>query len=229
MSSTTTNLTNINFMSESKYDSLTEIHDDELYAVKIDGLDGEQLINQNPNEDPVKVWTGTRAEYNSIETKNNDTIYNVTDDGNVTQSLLEMIYPVGSIYIGTMNICPLSALFGTWEKVSSGRVLQGADDSHAAGTTIEAGLPNITGQDALQWNGEYTGQVCNGSNRNGALAATRISLGAGTESANSSHGAIGVATQYGIAMDASLSSPIYGNSSTVQPPAFVVNIWRRVG
>lgn len=36
MSSTTFNLKNINFMSESKYDSLTEIHDDELYAVKFD-------------------------------------------------------------------------------------------------------------------------------------------------------------------------------------------------
>ena len=79
MSSTTTNLTNINFMSESKYDSLTEIHDDELYAVKIDGLDGEQIINQNPNEDPVKVWTGTQQEYDALEEYDASTIYNITD------------------------------------------------------------------------------------------------------------------------------------------------------
>ena len=28
-------------------------------------------------------------------------------------------------------------------------------------------------------------------------------------------------------IDASRSSSIYGNSTTVQPPAYVVNIWRR--
>ena len=79
MSSTTTNLKNINFMSESKYDSLTEIHDDELYAVKIDGLDGEQLINQNPNEDPIKVWTGTQEEYDALSEYDASTLYNITD------------------------------------------------------------------------------------------------------------------------------------------------------
>lgn len=79
MSSTTTNLKNINFMSESKYNSLTEIHDDELYAVKVNGLDGEQLINQNPNEDPVKVWTGTQEEYDALSEYDASTIYNITD------------------------------------------------------------------------------------------------------------------------------------------------------
>lgn len=33
----------------------------------------------------------------------------------------------------------------TWIRIAQGRVLMGADDSHAAGTTVEAGLPNITG------------------------------------------------------------------------------------
>lgn len=48
MSSTTVNLKNINFMTESKYDSLSEIYDDELYAVKFDELDDKadkNLVN----------------------------------------------------------------------------------------------------------------------------------------------------------------------------------------
>lgn len=218
MSSTTTNLKNINFMSESKYDSLTEIHDDELYAVKIDGLDGEQLINQNPNENPVKVWTGTRAEYNAIATKNPDTIYHITDDDNITQSLLETIYPVGAIYIGTMNVCPLSVLFGTWEKVSSGRVLQGADENHNPGTTIEAGLPNIEGEFGVSVPAKHANTV------SGAFRGSTLSGG----NYNSSDVCSDTANPtYGFTLNASRSSEIYGNSNTVQPPAFVVNIWRR--
>lgn len=41
MSSTTTNLKNINFMSETRFDNLSEIKDDELYAVKIDNINGD--------------------------------------------------------------------------------------------------------------------------------------------------------------------------------------------
>lgn len=39
MSSTTSNLTNINFMSKTRFDSLTEINDNELYAVKLPMID----------------------------------------------------------------------------------------------------------------------------------------------------------------------------------------------
>ena len=39
-----------------------------------------------------------------------------------------------------------AALFGgSWEEIASERVLMGASSTHAAGTTVEAGLPNITG------------------------------------------------------------------------------------
>ena len=53
-------------------------------------------------------------------------------------------YPVGSIYQSTDP--PAAALFGgTWEQIASDRVLMGASRNHAAGTTVKAGLPNITG------------------------------------------------------------------------------------
>lgn len=73
----------------------------------------------------------------------------------ILTSVLDTIYPVGSIYITTNSAPPFSSLdFGAWEEVSSGRVLQGADSTHSAGSTIEAGLPNITGHLNLGvWNG----------------------------------------------------------------------------
>lgn len=129
-------------------------------------------------------------------------------------SNLEAIYPVGSIYIGVMDTCPIASLFGTWEKVSSGRVLQGADDTYSAGSTIAAGLPNITGTfDAYELTADQRNYKATG-----AFYGTTSSWAGGSGADDKS-----VVLHF----DASRSNSIYNNSTTVQPPAFVVNIWKR--
>lgn len=126
-------------------------------------------------------------------------------------SSLQSVYPIGSIYIGVTETCPIANLFGTWELVSSGRVLQGADSSHSAGTTVEAGLPNITG---------FTAAIQGFGNPQPTGAF-------GLNSQTSWHGHDGGWSRPIIDFDASRSSSIYGKSTTVQPPAYVVNIWKR--
>jgi hypothetical protein len=37
-----------------------------------------------------------------------------------------------------------------------------------------------------------------------------------------------IGTNASVRFDASRSSSIYGNSQTVQPPAYIVNIWERI-
>ena len=123
-------------------------------------------------------------------------------------SNLQSIYPVGSLYIGTTDTCPIANLFGTWEKVSEGRVLQGVSGSQVAGATVEAGLPNITG--------EF--RTVNSGNLSGAFYNTT------TTTANWLYGNGNLRN---VIFDASRSSSIYGKSSTVQPPAYLVNIWKR--
>lgn len=54
-------------------------------------------------------------------------------------------YPVGSIYQSTSYTSPAALFGGTWQEIAQNRVLMGASYAHAAGTTVEAGLPNITG------------------------------------------------------------------------------------
>ena len=54
-------------------------------------------------------------------------------------------YPVGSIYQSTARTSPAALFGGTWQEIAQNRVLMGAGSGHAAGTTVEAGLPNITG------------------------------------------------------------------------------------
>lgn len=189
--------------------SITKNSSDEIQTVGV--------IDQNATTTAIKTWTGTKAQYDAIATKDANTIYNITDDANPFQAVLEAIYPVGSIYIGTMNVCPLSALFGTWTLVGSGRVLQGSDANHSAGTTIEAGLPNITG-DVTNAN-FVTGNSSTPPEVSGAFKVKSYEL----ESISGSTKRY----VFKLGFDASESDSIYGNSTTVQPPAYVVNIWQR--
>ena len=100
---------------------------------------GKGVVDQN-NATPLKQWSGTKAQYDAIATKDANTIYNITDDTNPTQTLLETIYPVGAIYIGTMNICPLSALFGTWTLISTKILTDIPSTLEAKGNGIALGL-----------------------------------------------------------------------------------------
>lgn len=122
-------------------------------------------------------------------------------------------YPVGSIYQSTDPTSPAALFGGTWEQIASDRVLMGASRSHAAGTTVKAGLPNITG--SFVANVHYMSHEVSGA----FTAGDRItSTGANNGDAN----------VYKFSLDASKSNAVYGRSSTVQPAAYYVHIWRRV-
>jgi hypothetical protein len=120
------------------------------------------------------------------------------------------LFPVGSYYITESSANPADIFGGTWTKKGQGRCLWGADDSHAAGTTIAAGLPNITGT--------FDGNVNDGTTRKTGAFYTYNYNNSGADG-GSGGGTVG--------FDASRSNAIYGRSTTVQPPALVVNIWVR--
>lgn len=106
---------------------------------------------------------------------------------------------------------PASFIGGTWERIED-CTIWGASDTHPAGTTVEAGLPNITGR----------------------FGGTQV------DDVGPATGAIYTVTSYDVLQegigyskmslrfDASRSNPIYGASDTVQPPAYCLYIWRRV-
>lgn len=143
----------------------------------------------------------------------------------ITSSILSAIYPIGAIYIAITATCPLEGVIGHWTKVSSGKVLQGADSKHAVDTTISAGLPNITGNFRVtnQWNTKAFGS---GEPNNVTSGAFTSGAQWGTNSAgNGGTGAKG----WDYYFKASDSSSVYNSDvTTVQPPAYVVNIWKRI-
>ena len=107
-----------------------------------------------------------------------------------------------------------AALFGgSWEEIASERVLMGASSTHAAGTTVEAGLPNITG--SFVANVHYSNHETSGAFTAGNQLRT---TGADNNDAK----------VYKFSLDASKSNAIYGRSTTVQPAAYYVHIWHRV-
>lgn len=133
-------------------------------------------------------------------------------------------YPVGSIFQTVDNTSPAELFGGTWEQIASNRVLMGVDKGNTKpGTTVSAGLPNITGSltESNEGQGPLRGMV-NSWASSGALSyVTRASNYAG-------HSSWSASQDFDVYFDASKSNSIYGKSTTVQPAAYYVYIWRRV-
>lgn len=121
---------------------------------------------------------------------------------------------------------PAELFGGTWERIAQDRALMGASDTHSAGTTASAGLPNISG---VWGNIRVPSAIIEGGSLpdgdlTGAFKETifqrklEYKNAAGTD-------------VYGwnkLKFSASESNPLYGASDTVQPPAYYAYIWRRI-
>ena len=122
-------------------------------------------------------------------------------------------------WVSEDSTSPAALFGGSWEEIASERVLMGASSTHAAGSTVEAGLPNIKGS-SNQFDpnsGWYTLQT------DGAFYTKPLGkTGRVTGDSDGSY------PWYEFGMDASRCNSIYGASDTVQPAAYYVHIWHRV-
>lgn len=127
-------------------------------------------------------------------------------------------YPVGIVISMVGDTSPAALFGGTWEEIAPDRVLMGASSSHVAGTTVEAGLPNITGEIALNYatNIYVHEKVYSGAFKAGSENSTIVA-----DEHNTSY------KDKTLVFDASKSNAIYGASNTVQPAAYYVHYWQR--
>nr|DAE24491.1 MAG TPA: tail collar fiber protein [Siphoviridae sp. ctyvQ1] len=139
------------------------------------------------------------------------------------QTLLEA-HPVGNLYMSIDSTSPAEMFGGTWEKIAQNRALMGASTAHPAGSTAEAGLPNITG--SFSYGPFPNNNWMPIADKAGAFFVKPDNV------TNTSQPAVAFSANVnaGVRLDfsASYSSSIYGNSTTVQPPAYYVYIWRKV-
>lgn len=142
----------------------------------------------------------------------------VDADGTLSADSALAAYPVGSIFQTVSSTSPAALFGGTWQEIAQNRVLMGASYAHVAGTTVEAGLPNITGRAGPDEQAGFYN--VNRPNAYGAFYGGGKSY---------DWAASGTSTPgKDLCFDASRSNPIYGRSATVQPAAYYVHIWRRV-
>ena len=148
----------------------------------------------------------------------------VDADGTLSADSALAAYPVGSIFQTVSSTSPAALFGGTWQEIAWNRVLMGAGSTHPAGATVEAGLPNITGSLIETSNNGKTSPFRGNKNAISSIGAFAV-----TEVSSPYCGFAGYeGSAYDISFDASHSNPIYGRSSTVQPAAYYVHIWRRV-
>lgn len=142
----------------------------------------------------------------------------VDADGTLSADSALAAYSVGSIFQTVSTTSPAALFGGTWQEIAQNRVLMGASYAHAAGSTVEAGLPNITGYAGADTDSGYYNT--NRPNAGGAF------YGGGKSYSWCAAGSQNPGRD--LCFDASLSNSIYGRSATVQPAAYYVHIWRRV-
>lgn len=139
----------------------------------------------------------------------------------VKRALLDA-HPVGSIYLTIKDENPSTKFGGTWEKLPASVCLQTADTTHGAGTTIAAGLPNITGTWTSTWDVPSRGFY--NLSTTGAFYSVSDASRKGRIKGENSGDQINMGYP---CFDASKSNAIYGKSTTVQPPAYALIAWRR--
>lgn len=131
-----------------------------------------------------------------------------TKDKNVWEN---NVYPVGSCFITIKDgVDPNKIYGGTWKLEGGDRALWSS--SSDGGSYISPGLPNITGKCSF-YGGNVVHYQNNGCFYSGAPSYYR---GNGSDAGASS-----------FTFDASRSNPIYGSSTTVQPPAIKIYLWIR--
>ena len=154
---------------------------------------------------------------------------NVANNKVSTSDLLDLVYPVGSIYLSVSSTSPSTLFGGTWEQIKD-TFLLGAGDSYTLGDTggeathtlIANELPTITGSFSASDNvlvnslpsptiGSATGAFTMGSRAQTQIDATGV------------HSATGQGVQNKVNMS-------FGNDQAHNnmPPYLVVSVWKRV-
>lgn len=155
-------------------------------------------------EDGLKISELTQA----TTISNADLIPIVQNNETKSVSLIDMIYPIGSIYMSVNNVNPSTLFGGTWEQIKD-RFLLSAGDTYTLGNT--GGRPSHTmALEHLPKGTALTTQINSGT----------WSLGIWKD--YSQTGSV-----YASTLQGQSGTPVGGNPFSIMPPFLVVNIWKR--
>lgn len=198
---------------------ITEYDDTEINRLignKVDKEEGKGLSsNDYTTEEKTKLETT-----NSLANSNSTQIAKFKTSTLKDSGLLDMIYPVGTGHIFFNDLNPNVVYGGTWVRVAAGKTIWTTTTAGEGGTEIAAGLPNITGSLTSNPDSNNAGLDAPASGSGAIKSIDKTGSGSDVNGTNWS-------VWGGFTFDASKSNSIYGNSSTVQPPAVKVYLWYR--
>lgn len=160
----------------------------------------------------------------------NDTGY-VTKDALVTNAqIVDLIYPVGSIYMSVNSTSPSTLFGGKWERIQD-RFLLAAGSTYAAGSMDGEATHTLTGGE-LPWHthtfatdsaGEHTHKL--GRNKNSLASGSKYDK-PNNASSTSDYGY--TSTSAGKHIHTGITNGAGGNAEhNNMPPYLVVNVWER--
>lgn len=176
-----------------------------------------------------------------ITSKNNS--FNLDQSGNLTVksievadglignvSFLNVIYPIGTIYMSVNNTNPANIFGGTWESIR-GKFLLGEGDDFEAGTTggeinhtlTENEMPSHTHTMASGGNHSHTANFLEVRSKINGQASNNVA-----RPNNSSYDSTGTITTSNGSHSHSLNSTGNGQAHNNMPPYLAVYIWKRV-
>lgn len=181
---------------------------------------GSVVSTDVPTADTIAEWDSD-AHMNS-EDMTSQEVNDFVDGLNVSGGgLLNMFYPVGSIYQTIDDgFNPNIRWGGTWELIEEGRFLQATETSATGGDTVSAGLPNIGGHLDIRATDYNASKVA----WEDGVFIKSTTAGYSADGVHQQNGAVNV-IRYNF--DAHYYNSIYGNSTTVQPSAVKVYMWHR--
>ena len=156
------------------------------------------------------------------------------ENGNVdlTAKLLQMIYPVGSIYMSTNNVSPATFIGGTWTLIQ-GKFLLAAGDGYTAGDTGGEASHTLTAAESGQ---KAVTTATDGAHKHPLLMKYRSS-GVGGGNVAYFHGdgdksydgfsTGSISQEYTGAHSHSISGSNATNAHNNMPPYLVVYVWTR--
>lgn len=140
-----------------------------------------------------------------------------------------LIYPVGSIYMSTVNVNPATLFGGTWEQLED-RFLLGAGTNYTAGDTGGEATHTLTDGELPKTSGEWWMRRMSwgtGSNQSSAIFGGVSGI---ASSAAGSGGADSVAYYSGVTRVPDKIKLEFGNDEAHNnmPPYIVVYMWKRL-
>jgi microcystin-dependent protein len=150
--------------------------------------------------------------------------------------MLDLVYPVGAVYISTANITPATIFGGSWTAIS-GKFLLSTDSSHAVGTTggeeyktlQPANLPvHSHGVTVTVGDHYYSHSHVIGADKDGGAGSVNWSVhGAGVSGAGYQIETSEDSTTLYHNVSATVGSTGEGQSFSIMPPYLSVYMWQR--